>query len=92
MLKNRGENRIGKENQAQSRRRRHHQHPAQPPIQGVGEQLDGFPGVMLGKIGQDDRGHGNGEDPQGKFHQAIGIVEPGDAACYQEGGDERVDE
>ena len=90
VLKQGRENGIGKKRQTNRRWRRHHQHPAQRPVEGVRERITGFLGVVLGKARQNNRGHGDGEYPQRKLHHAIRVIKPGDAAGDQKGRDECV--
>jgi hypothetical protein len=46
----------------------------------------------LGQAGQQDGAQRRAEQAGGKFHQPVGIVEPGDAAGFEEGGEDGVDQ
>ena len=73
-------------------RHREQDREAQAPVEELGVFRMICGGVVFRETGQEDRAERDAQHARRKFHQAIGVVEPGDAARDEEGREDRVDE
>ncbi|MNT10212.1 hypothetical protein D3C72_1450290 [compost metagenome] len=90
VLEDRGDQRLGQQQQTEHRRHRDQQGHAQAPVQRAREAFAVGADMVPGQRRQDHRAQGHAEHAQRQFQEAIGQRQPGLRAIGQLGGDDGI--
>src|SRR5690554_3709553 len=89
-MEQRGDQRLGQQQERQRGRYAYQQHHAHRPVQGGSKGLGFLPCMLAGQRRQYHRPYGNTEGTQRQLGETVGVIQPGDAASLQEGGQHRI--
>ncbi|KFB72842.1 MAG: hypothetical protein AW09_001940 [Candidatus Accumulibacter phosphatis] len=90
MMEQGGDQRHGENAERQGRWRRQQKGQPQAPVEQSGIFLVPLCGMAFGQRGKQNGAECGAEHAGRKFHQAVGIIKPGDTAGFQEGSEDGV--